>query len=767
MLCEFPSRSFFALLRAQSLLSQEAPTARRASHLRRSLVATWAAAFTLTLLAIISIAVTYYQATTRIEDDERWVSHTYQVLGALERLSATVQDVETAHRNYLLNATSARLQPYTEAKRRVQEQLSNLKQLVGDNPAQLQRAEQLKDLLQSQISILDSGLTTRPVSGHQPARPITLSPALDVNLESIHTVLGEMQDEERRLLEQRNQTIAASHRQANFALWAATFAGLLLVLAVFLILRQHLAGLVREREANDSIAFERVKLEGIIQSAMDAIISVDGEQKIVLFNDAAQKIFGYAATDVLGKPLDILVPEQFRSRHRNDVRRFGESGVTTRSMQSPGVLYGLRAGGEEFPIEATISHINVGTQKLYTVILRDVTDRRRTEEQLQQAQKMEAIGQLAGGVAHDFNNLLNVILGYSEMLSKALPDDDTRRKWVEQVSSSANTGAMLTRQLLAFSRRQAVTPQYIDLTKAVGDFEPMLRRLLREDIELYIRASEQPCPVRVDPGQVQQLLLNLVANARDAMPSGGKLTLEVRTVDLDEAYARSHQNVTPGKYIMLSVADTGLGMEPEVAARIFEPFFTTKATGKGTGLGLSTVFGIAKQNGGDVWVYSEPAVGTIFKVYLPRTAAVVEAPVVVTEGPNVLTGRETLLLVEDSLALRQLTREVLSRAGYTVLEAEDGVHAVEVSETHGGKIDLLLTDIVMPRMRGTELAAKMMARRPDVGIVFMSGYTEEAVSEEFASDRMTILEKPYTSDALLRTVREVLERASPKKAQAS
>jgi CheY-like chemotaxis protein len=251
------------------------------------------------------------------------------------------------------------------------------------------------------------------------------------------------------------------------------------------------------------------------------------------------------------------------------------------------------------------------------------------------------------------------------------------------------------------------------------------------------------------------------------MPDGGKLTLEIRTVDLDQAYARQHPNVVPGKYVMLAVADTGVGMPPEVAARIFEPFFTTKAQGKGTGLGLSTVFGIAKQNGGDVWVYSEQGVGTVFKVYLPRTAALVEAPIATVDGPAALTGRETLLLVEDSLALRHLTRELLKRAGYTILEAEDGVHALEVSKAYPGEIHLLVTDIVMPRMRGTELAGKLLDQRPEMDIVFMSGYTEEAVSKEWGGDRATVLEKPYTSEALLGAVREALERGERRRKHAS
>ena len=327
---------------------------------------------------------------------------------------------------------------------------------------------------------------------------------------------------------------------------------------------------------------------------------------------------------------------------------------------------------------------------------------------------------------------------------------------VEQIEHSANAGALLTKQLLAFSRKQAPTLQVIDLCKAVADLEPMLRRLLRADIELVVRCSDQVCPVQADPSQIQQLVLNLVANARDAMAKGGSLTVEVRSVELDEAYVEKHAGVSPGRYEMLAVSDSGTGMDAETAARIFEPFFTTKSTGKGTGLGLATVYGIAKQSGGDVWVYSEPGVGSIFKVYLPTTSAAIDVREPV-QSPQNLNGTETILLVEDSAGLRELTRALLSRQGYAVLDAADGIEALEVSKKYVGTIHLLITDIMMPRMRGTELVEHIAPGRPDIPVVFLSGYTEEVMSHLQNAERMRILEKPYTSDTLLRTVRQVLD----------
>jgi PAS domain S-box-containing protein len=324
----------------------------------------------------------------------------------------------------------------------------------------------------------------------------------------------------------------------------------------------------QKHEAEAALHESQSRLKGIVQSAMDSIISVDEEQRIVLFNEAAERLFGCPSSEALGSSLDRFIPPKFRDVHRDHIRTFGMSGMTTRSMYSPGVLTALRTSGEEFPIEATISQIEAAGRKYFTVILRDISERKRAEEensrlqaQLAQSQKLEAIGQLAGGVAHDFNTLLNIILGYSDLLLADLPEGDPRRERVKQIQTSGETGALLTKQLLAFSRRRALVPQVIDLSTTVGDLEPMLRRLLREDIELEVHRAEQACPVKVDPGQIQQLVLNLAANARDAMPRGGNLTIEVRTVELDESYVHQHPSMTPGQYEMLAVSDTGVGMD--------------------------------------------------------------------------------------------------------------------------------------------------------------------------------------------------------------
>lgn len=520
---------------------------------------------------------------------------------------------------------------------------------------------------------------------------------------------------------------------------------------------------ILRRESDEAIHTREAQLQGIISSAMDAIISVDEKQRIVVFNAAAEKMLLCPVSEALGSLLDRFTPAAFREIYAECVRDMQLSGSTARRMSSFGELLARRSNSEEFPIESTISQVDVAGQKLYTIILRDITERRRAElleQQLQQAQKMEAVGRLAGGVAHDFNTLLNIMMGYSELLLSELPEDDRRRERVEQIEKSAQTGAVLTKQLLAFSRKQVIAPQVTDLNRIVRELEPMLRRLLRSDITLDVHCSDEIYPVKVDPGQIQQVVLNLATNARDAMPSGGNLTIEVRMVELDESYTHQHPTVAPGRYAMLAVSDNGTGMDRETVAHIFEPFFTTKASGKGTGLGLATVNGIMKQNGGDIWVYSEVGVGTIFKLHLPRSTESVAIAERVPHVPEKLSGNETILLVEDSAPLRELTKELLSREGYAILEAADGVEALEVSGNHAGAIHLMITDIIMPRMRGTDLALQLAIQRPEMPVVFLSGYTEEAVWKLIDTRRFAILEKPYTSVTLLRTVRHKLDEAS-------
>ena len=392
--------------------------------------------------------------------------------------------------------------------------------------------------------------------------------------------------------------------------------------------------------------------------------------------------------------------------------------------------------------------------------IEDITERKLLEEQLMQSQKMEAVGQLAGGVAHDFNNMLTAINGYSELVFQKLRAGDPLRRDIIEIRKAGERAASLTRQLLAFSRKQVLQPKVIGLNSVVAEMEKMLRRLIGEDIELRTVLRAELGSIKADPGQIEQVIMNLAVNARDAMPDGGTLTIETQRVDLDEEYARQHVSVKSGPYIMMAVSDTGSGMDEQTQKRIFEPFFTTKRTGEGTGLGLSTVYGIVKQSGGNIWVYSEVGRGTTFKIYLPRIDKSAQEYKRRYEPDGFLKGTETILLAEDEEMLRKLACEVLKMHGYQVLEASNGGTALLACERHQGPIHLLISDIIMPEMNGDELAVRLGQIRPEMKVLYISGYTDDAIAHHGILDSaIAFLQKPFTTKNLLRKVREVLDQA--------
>jgi signal transduction histidine kinase len=399
-----------------------------------------------------------------------------------------------------------------------------------------------------------------------------------------------------------------------------------------------------------------------------------------------------------------------------------------------------------------------GAVKGILSIIADVTDKRRLEEQLRQALKMEAVGRLAGGVAHDFNNILTVITGYGQMLAERIPEDDDMRADLEEILRAADHAGALTSQLLVFSRHKVSNPQVVCLSEIVCRLEKMLRRMIGEDVELFTQTKPDLGKVRADPAQIEQVVLNLAVNARDAMPKGGRLTIEMENVELDQTYARRHIGVNPGRYAMIAVSDTGTGMDAETRIRLFEPFFTTKEKGKGTGLGLSTVYGIVKQCGGEIWVYSEVGLGTTFKIYLPLVAG----PEPAEAGPPAIEpiagGAETVLLVEDEAVVRKLVRNILTEQGYSVLESSDPHDALRVCQQHPETIDLLLTDVVMPHMSGRDLADRALALRPGMRVLYMSGYTDSVIVHHgLAGAGAPFLQKPFTPASLVRKVRQILD----------
>ena len=501
---------------------------------------------------------------------------------------------------------------------------------------------------------------------------------------------------------------------------------------------------------------EKARLVTAIEQAAEAVMITDTHGTIEYVNPAFARITGYSREELLGQN-----PRMLKSG-RQDPEYYQQLWETIlQGNPWRGEIVNQRKDGSHYTEEMNIAAVR-GTRGEITHFIatkQDVTERRALEAQLRQAVKMEAVGRLAGGIAHDFNNLLTIINGYSELVMDALPADAPAKFHLKEIYDAGERAASLTRQLLAFSRRQVLAPQVLDLNTVVANLENMLRRLIGEDIKLYSYLDPMLGRVKADPGQIEQVIVNLAVNARDAMPLGGSISIETDNVELDETFARGHVTVQPGPYIMLAVSDTGVGMEPETQAHIFEPFFTTKEKGKGTGLGLATVYGIVKQSGGSIWVYSEIGHGTVFKVYLPE----------VNEGPAARRGKslevdsasggETILVVEDEEAVRSLIHMALESAGYKVLQTEDGDKALDTCSNYNGPIHLLLTDVVMPKMSGSVVAGKVAALRPGIKVLFMSGYTNDAIVHHgVLGQGLPFIQKPFAPAVLREKIREVLRR---------
>ena len=474
-------------------------------------------------------------------------------------------------------------------------------------------------------------------------------------------------------------------------------------------------------------------------------------------NEAAVRHYGYSRERFLATTVDAIYLHADVPTLRAELRKID-------GLCQLGEWLHRKSNGEPINVELAANVIDFANRKAGLVLINDITDNKRAQQalynsqmQLQQSQKLEAIGQLAGGVAHDFNNLLTAIGGYSDLTLRHLPEDDPLRNNLIEISKATNRAASLTRQLLAFSRKQILEPKVLDLNAVVTDMSSMLCRLIGEDVELVTDLAPELGMVKADPGQVEQILMNLVVNARDAMPQGGTVTIETRDVVFDESYASQHVPVLPGEYTMLAVSDNGTGMDQATQSRVFEPFFTTKPKGKGTGLGLSTVYGIVKQSEGCVWVYSEVGVGTVFKVYLPRVSSPHDINKQKVVSGSELSGDETILLVEDEETVRRMARTILENHGYSVLEAAEVNEAFRLCVENLSTIDLVLTDVIMPGMSGRMLAERIARLSPKLPVVYMSGYTDDAIVRHgILEENIIFLQKPFTPESLIGKVREAL-----------
>jgi two-component system cell cycle sensor histidine kinase/response regulator CckA len=513
---------------------------------------------------------------------------------------------------------------------------------------------------------------------------------------------------------------------------------------------------LKHKRAEEALRASEARYRRLFETAQDGILILDAHSGLIVdVNPFLTSLLDYPREEFIGKTLWDIGPFRnieackaaFRELQEKEYIRYENLPLEARD-------------GHRVNVEFVSNVYGVDGKRVIQCNIRDITARKRAEEvdqRLRQSQKMEAVGQLAGGVAHDFNNLLGVILGYCELLELGLAPDDSKRRMVEQIHNAGNHAATLTRQLLAFSRRQVLRPLVLDLNRVVTGVETMLRRLIGEHIEITTSLLPDLGRVKADPSQIEQVLMNLAVNARDAMPGGGTLTIETTNVEVDDDDGRKHAEVKPGAYVMLAMSDTGAGMDKETQARIFEPFFTTKRPGQGTGLGLSTVYGIVKQSAGYIFAHSEPGRGSTFRVYLPRVGEEVE---ILRREETLSTrgGTETILLVEDNAPLRELARTMLEGLGYAVLDAGYPLEAIRTAERHDGPIRLLMTDLLMPQMNGRALAKTLTAVRPEMRVLYTSGYSSDACVEQGELEAgCPLLEKPFTREALAKRVREILD----------
>jgi two-component system, cell cycle sensor histidine kinase and response regulator CckA len=719
----------------------------------------------LILMGVLA-SIMLYQVT-RLVSITRWVAHSDLTIAQARNTEKLLVDMQTGLRGYLLNQSPVFLEPYRSASLQIDSALDRLK-LLAESDIQQRRVDMVRSIYQDWAGYSREVMEMR--GRGEDVKATNLNVRGEQLMDQMRTHLEFFVKTEEQVLSERGDQAQREIRiTIGAVLTLAVALGALLALLskrqIFAVSDSYKSALLSAHNQAEALRkHEQALMESeeryrrLVESTPQAIL-VHRLDKWLFANQAAARLIG------LSKPEELIGESIFGIIHQD--YQFAVQGrvhAVMNGKQAP-LLEVKLVRPDKSIVNAEIVGIpfNYGGQPAGLLVVTDITGRRRLEEQLVQSRKMEAIGRLAGGIAHDFNNLLTAIIGYSQLLLRRASDDDHIRADIGEIENAAQRAAALTSQLMVFGRGQMVRPRAIDLKRVVGDLDVMLRRLIGEDIELITILDPQSTGiVKADTGQIDQVLMNLVLNARDAMPSGGKLIIEIHDVMLGEDASLRRMGVEPGPYVALEVSDTGCGMDQPTLSKIFEPFFTTKDVGKGTGLGLSTVYGIVKQSAGDISVYSELGKGTTFKVYLPRHSGdAALAPFVQHLQSLVPGGQETVLLVEDEPAVQSLAARTLREGGYRVLQASNGAEAIRIAEEHSGEeIHLLLTDVVMPQVSGKETSSLFKASRPNSKVLFVSGYTNDAIIHHGVLDPgIAFLQKPFTPDSLLNKVRTVLDES--------
>ena len=707
--------------------------------------------FFLALAVLAGIGLFSYLHMRELIQLNDLMAQSRNVLKKVDELHDNLVGKESSQRAYIITGDPRFLKPFRETSDQIPLILNEIKALTANQPKVQRRIAAMEPLINQRLALLKDRIL-RAESGHQEAAVQAIKSGVGLKLMTdIRSSIDVINQEEDQILAQRQTLARANTRKLIYTVTLGSLLSFGILIAIFYFLRREI---ILRRAAEQNLRLSEERLQAFLENSPAVAFMKDESGRYVYVNGIFKQIVFQNRRELVGSTdFDLWPAEMAKSFQDEDLLVFSEKKPLEISASIPDPNGNLR----HFIVYKFLLPNYSGGRILGGVAL-DITERKRLEIQLRQAQKLEAIGKLAAGVAHDFNNLLTVITGCGEMMLMEFSQDDPLRFYAQEITRAADYAATLTQQLLAFSRKQIAQPKALNLNEVVTGLKEMLHRLLTEEVHPLVVLAPDLGVVHADPGQMEQIIINLAANARDAMPQGGQLTIKTANVWLDEAYAQEHPEVIPGPYVRLTVADTGEGMDGETKEHIFEPFFTTKEVGKGTGLGLASVYGIVKQSGGHIRVYSEPGLGTNFEIYLPRVDEVSEPLPVATPLSELPRGRETILVVEDEKELRSVIRRALEKWGYTVLEACNGEEALTVCAQHPGEIHLLLVDVILPHMRGPEVAARVGSAYPNLKILFMSGYTDEALVHRGVLDSgVNFIPKPFKIGSLIRKVREVLD----------